>query len=126
MMFVGDKGKIMGGFRGENPQLIPEARMREYRKTNNLPEPARRERGGRQGGDPAGRNAAWITAFKGGHASYGDFLLARPITDAVNLAGISLRLAGTRLLWDSQSAKITNLPEANKFLTREYRRGWEI
>ena len=55
MMFVGDKGKILGGFRGDNPQLIPEARMRAYRTANNLPEPAPRERrgGGRQGGNPS-------------------------------------------------------------------------
>ncbi len=80
MMFVGDKGKILGGFRSENPQLIPEAKMRAYRTANNLPEPAPRQRGGggRQGGDPSARNAAWITAFKGGPASYGDFPLARP------------------------------------------------
>ena len=39
---------------------------------------------------------------------------------------ISLRLGGGRLLWDSAAAKITNIPEANKFLTREYRPGWEI
>ena len=128
MMFVGDKGKILGGFRSENPQLIPEARMRAYRTANNLPEPAPRQRGGggRQGGDPSARNAAWITAFKGGPASYGDFLLARPICDAVNLASISLRLGGRRLLWDSAAAKITNIPEANRFLTREYRPGWEL
>ncbi len=130
MMFVGDKGKILGGFRGENPQLIPEARMLAYRTANNLPEPAPRRRGGggggRQGGDPSARNAAWITAFKGGPASYGDFLLARPICDAVNLAAISLRLGGRRLLWDSAGAKITNISEANRFLTREYRPGWEL
>jgi hypothetical protein len=128
MMFVGDKGKILGGFRSENPQLIPEARMRAYRAANNLPEPAPRQRGrgGRQGGDPSARNAAWITAFKGGPASFGDFLLARPICDAVNLASISLRLGGRRLLWDSAQAKITNISEANKFLTREYRPGWEL
>ena len=127
-MFVGDKGKILGGFRGENPQLIPEARMRAYRTANNLPEPAPRQRrgGGRQGGDPSARNAAWIAAFKGGPASYGDFLLAGPICDAVNLASISLRLGGRRLLWDSADAKITNIPEANRFLTREYRPGWEM
>jgi hypothetical protein len=129
MMFVGDKGKILGGFRSENPQLIPEARMRVYRTANHLPEPAPRRRGGgggRQGGDPSARNAAWITAFKGGPASYGDFLLARPICDAVNLAAISLRLDGRRLLWDSAGAKITNIAEANRFLTREYRPGWEL
>jgi len=39
MLFVGDKGKILAGFRGENPQLIPEARMRAYRTAHNLPDP---------------------------------------------------------------------------------------
>jgi predicted dehydrogenase len=129
MMFVGDQGKILGGFHGENPQLLPEAKMRAYRAANNLPEPAprqRRGRGGRQGRDPSARNAAWINAFKGGPASYGDFLRAGPISDAVNLAAISLRLGGPRLLWDSAAAKITNIGEANKMLTREYRSGWEI
>jgi hypothetical protein len=129
MMFVGDRGKILGGFRAENPQLIPEARMRAYRKANNLPEPAPRPGrggGGRQGGDPAARNAAWIAAFKGGPASYGDFTLAGPISDAVNLASVSLRLGGRRLLWDSVGARITNLTDANRYLTRDYRPGWEL
>jgi hypothetical protein len=129
MLFVGDKGKILGGFRAENSQLIPEARMRAYRTANNLPEPPPRQRGaggGRQGGDPSMRNSAWITAFKGGPASYGDFRLAAPISDMMNLASISLRLGGRRLLFDSAAAKITNIPDANRLLTREYRPGWEI
>ena len=127
MLFVGDNGKILGGFRSENAQLIPEARMRAYRAANNLPEPAPRERGrGRQGGDPAARNAAWINAFKGGKRSYGDFSLARSISDAVNLAGISLRLGGRRLMWDSAGVKITNIADADRLLTREYRPGWEL
>jgi Oxidoreductase family, C-terminal alpha/beta domain/Oxidoreductase family, NAD-binding Rossmann fold len=128
MMFVGDKGKILGGFRAENALLVPEAKMRSYRTAHNLPEPPARQRGrgGRQGGDASARNAAWITAFKGGPASYGDFQLARPICDAMNLAMISLRLGGKRLLWDSTAAKITNITEANRFLTREYRPGWEL
>jgi hypothetical protein len=128
MIFVGDKGKILGGFRAENALLVPEAKMRSYRTAHNLPEPPARQRGrgGRQGGDASARNAAWITAFKGGPASYGDFQLARPICDAMNLAMISLRLGGKRLLWDSTAAKITNITEANRFLTREYRPGWEL
>jgi hypothetical protein len=44
----------------------------------------------------------------------------------MNLAAISLRLGGKRLLFDSASAKITNAPEANQYLTREYRPGWQI
>jgi len=130
MLFVGDTGKILGGFRAENPQLIPEAKMKAYRAANNIPEPAppqpreRRERGERPG--PSERDVAWINAFKGGPASYGDFLLGGAISDAFNLAAISLRLGGRRLLWDAKAATITNVPEANKYLTREYRRGWEI
>jgi len=124
MMFVGDKGKILGGFRAENSRLIPETKMRSYLADNHLPEPVPSERGvaaARQG-----RDAAWVNSFKGGPPSYGDFQLAGPLSDAVNLASISLRLGGKRLLWDSANAKITNLPDANKFLTRKYRPGWEI
>ena len=130
MLLVGDRGRILGGFRAENPQVIPEAKMKAYRAANNIPEPAPpqpRERGERdQRPRPSERDQAWIDAFKGGPASYGDFLLAGPISDAFNLAAISLRLGGRRLLWDAKTATITNVPEANKYLTREYRTGWAI
>jgi hypothetical protein len=129
MLLVGDRGKILGGFRAENPQVIPEAKMRAYRIANNIPDPvpAVPGAGGGQGsGGPSPRDAAWIAAFKGGPASYGDFTLAGPICDAVNLAAISLRLGGKRLLWDAAAAKITNVPEADRYLTREYRPGWDL
>jgi predicted dehydrogenase len=130
MLFVGDKGKILGGFRSENPQIIPEERMRAYRAANNNPEPAapqprpRTEQDTRPRVSP--RDQVWIDAFKGGPRTYGDFQLAGPICDAVNLAAISLRLGGRRLLWDAAAATITNVPEANAFLTREYRSGWAL
>jgi hypothetical protein len=34
--------------------------------------------------------------------------------------------APVKLLYDSANMKITNASEANKFLTREYRPGWEL
>jgi hypothetical protein len=113
MLFVGDKGRILCGFRGEYPQLVADSTSR------------RPNDGGRQSGWSA-RDAAWIAAFKGGPPSYGDFLRAGPICDAVNLASISLRLGGRRLLWDSTTAMITNIHEANRLLTRDYRPGWEL
>jgi len=36
MLLIGDKGKILGGFRGDNPQLIPESKMRSYRAENHI------------------------------------------------------------------------------------------
>ena len=122
MMFIGDSGKILAGFRGENPQIIPEKKMREYRTAKNLPESAPQQRGQGQGRN----DSAWVAAFKGGKPTYGDFLLGGPISDAFNLGAVSLRLGGRRLLFDAASMKVTNLPEANKHLVREYRTDWEL
>lgn len=122
MMLVGDQGKILGGFLCENPRIIPERKSKEYwaGKSGSAPAPTESGRG------RGGRDASWLKAFKGGGPTYGDFLLAGPISEAFNLGAISLRLGGKRLLWDAAQAKITNLPGANKFLTREYRKGWEL
>lgn len=122
MMFVGDKGKILAGFLGENARLIPERKFREFQAAKaNAASPAQAP-----ARDRRARNDSWVKAFKGGEPTNGDFLLAGPISEAFNLGAISLRLGGKRLRWNAETATITNLPEANKYLTREYRKGWEL
>jgi len=119
MMFVGDKGKILAGFRIDDPHLIPEKKMRAYMGSHTVPpQPA---------GADEERNglAEWVTACRGGKPSEASFLHAGPISDAFNLGAIACRV-GQRLEWDAQNAKIANVPEANKYLTREYRKGWEL
>lgn len=128
MMFVGDKGKILAGFRGESARLIPEQKMRDYRARKNFPEtpPAQRRQGpGQAPGERMG-DIEWVTGFRENRPTYGDFLLAGPISDAFNLAAISLRMGGRRLAFDAEQGRITNVAEANKYLTREYRKGWEL
>jgi hypothetical protein len=66
----------------------------------------------------------WIAAVRGGPQSPSSFLNAGPISEAVNLYAIALR-TGKKLLYDAESRKITNLEAANKYLFREYRKGWE-
>ena len=34
--------------------------------------------------------------------------------------------ARKKLLWDGDSMKITNMDEANQFVTRDYRSGWKL
>ena len=114
MMFVGDKGKILGGFRGEKPEIIPSSRMQSYQGEKELGE-INRER----------RSDTWSRAIKNDEESPGSFLYAGPITEAINLAAVALR-AGKKVEYDSENMKITNIERANKFLTREYRKGWEI
>jgi len=123
MMFVGDKGKILAEFRGEKPRIIPERKMREYQAAEKPADPAQQREAG-QGRRAA--SGAWVAACKGGPATYGDFLLAGPISDAFNLAAVSLRLGGRRLRFDAAAMKVTNVDEANKCLVREYRPGWEL
>ena len=117
MMFVGDKGKILGGFHGEDARVISEQAVGKpdaaAKRTQN--------RGWRSEPIPL-----WVAAIKGGKPTFGDFLLAGPISDAVNLGAVSLRLGGRRLRFDSKEARITNLPHANDLLGREYRKGWEL
>jgi len=124
MMFIGATGKILAGFRGENAQIIPEKKMREYRSAKNLPETTERRRPQERARSQA--IAEWVAACKGGKPTHGDFLLAEPISDAFNLGAVSLRLGGRRLLFDAANMKVTNVPEANKCLVREYRQGWEL
>ena len=120
MMFVGDKGKILGGFRGENARIIQERRRRASQGAER--DPQRQGRRRRGGGD---RNKMWLDAFRGGKPSPGDFLNAGPITEAVNLAAVAMRVGG-KIVYDHENMKITNRPEANKYLYREYRQGWEL
>jgi|ERR1700733_5227717 len=114
MMFVGDKGKILADFMIQNPRLLPEKKMRDYTGGK---APAPREKP-----DPL---ADWIAACRGGKPSEGNFLNAGPITEAVNLGAIACRWP-KRLEWDAANMKFTNAAEANRYLTREYRKGWEL
>jgi predicted dehydrogenase len=124
LMFVGDKGKILADFRGEDPQIIPAQKMREYLIARKLSAPpaAPREPGKAQ----LRAIGEWVAACKGGPATYGDFLQGGPISDAFNLGAVSLRLGGRKLVFDASAMRITNLPEANEHLAREYRKGWEL
>jgi hypothetical protein len=119
MMFVGDKGKILAGFHVDGARLIPEKRM----TGQPAPEP-RGRRGQRELGQLSAGLRQWIAACRGGKQSPGSFVNAWPISEAVNLYAVALR-TGKRLLYDAENMKITNVPEANKYLSREYRKGWE-
>ncbi|MFY9725714.1 MAG: gfo/Idh/MocA family oxidoreductase, partial [Bryobacteraceae bacterium] len=109
-------GKILAGFHVDSPHLIPESKMRGY-TTPPAPE------------QPSGDRVQpgllkWVEACRGGAPSPGSFLNAWPISEAVNLYAVALR-TGRKLEYDAESMKITNDSEANNYLSREYRKGWE-
>jgi len=112
MMFVGDQGKILAGFHGTNPQIISGKRAGE-----SYTHPTR---------ESAERNVpkTFIEASLAGKQCLGSIRDAWPLTEAINLYAVALR-AGKTLYYDGAAMKITNVPEANKYLSREYRKGWD-
>ena len=111
ILFVGDEGSIIGSFRGQGPRLFTKGQHEPLAVT--------------QIERPAKRFSPWLDACRGGNASPGNFLNAAALTDTVNLGTVALR-AGKKITFDSENMKITNSSQANRFLFREYRKGWEL
>jgi hypothetical protein len=73
-----------------------------------------------------GHYAEWISAIKGGPAPLSNFVdYSGPLTEAVLLGNVAIR-AGQKIEWDSKNLKVTNVPDANRFLRKQYPKGWEI
>lgn len=68
----------------------------------------------------------FVDACLGGEKTESHFLQIAPMTEAVLLGTAAIRVPGTVLQWDAAARKVTNCPEANRFLRRTYRKGWEL
>jgi len=53
------------------------------------------------------------------------FSYAGPLTEAYLLGNIALKV-GQKIEWDAKNMRVTNCPEANQYVSREYRKGWEL
>lgn len=113
MMFVGDQGKILAGFHGNNPQVISGKRAEPVKGIPN------------HDGDSKYIPRTFVDAIKAGKQCAGSFRDAWPITEAANLYAVALR-TGKTLYYDAASQKITSSSEANAYLGREYRKGFEL
>jgi hypothetical protein len=115
MLIIGDKGKILCDFRGNQPRLIPKSRQQAFEGSIALPEY-----------DATSGDDEWVNAIRNGKKSKGSFEQVGSLAEAVTLANIALRVPYKRLNWDAQKMEFTNSPEATKLVRREeYRPGWE-
>jgi hypothetical protein len=121
MMFTGDKGKIVAGFRIEEPRLITRGK---YQESAGGEPAAPRRRQQREPGQLSPGVRQWIQACRGGKPSPGSFQNAAGLAEAAALYGVALR-TGRKLVYDATTSEIKNVPEAAKYLARQYRKGWE-
>ncbi len=67
----------------------------------------------------------WIAACKAGKQPCAHFEYSAGLTEMVLLGNVAL-LAGQPIEWDREKLEVTNAPEADRFIRREYRPGWSL
>jgi len=112
--FVGEKGHLIQGTYGNAPRKYVDGQI---------------EKGDQATDDDLEENTShhvnWLRACKTGKAARSDFSYAGPLTELVLLGNIAIR-TGQPIEWDAANMRITNVPEANAYLKREYREGWKL
>ena len=110
VLFVGAKGMILYDY--ERHILLPESQFQGHR----APEPTLPRVKGHQ--------AEWIECAKSGKQASSNFAYAGLLTEANHLGNVAYR-TGKKILWDAKNMRATNAPEADQYIHRIYRRGWE-
>ena len=100
----GSQGTIMAGVYGESPRIIPEKRMKEVKLP---PKTLPRVKGTHE--------QDWVRACKTGTPAGADFAYSGPLTETCLLGNIAKRI-DSRIVWDAENLKITNLPDANQWV----------
>ncbi|RQO77308.1 oxidoreductase [Pedobacter sp. KBW01] len=132
-LFIGTKGKMMSETYSANPKLLPLSRNNDIKvkpKYARVPDGAN------------GHYKQWVEAAIAGYGKQevsSPFEIAGPLTEALLMANLAIRSFDiqktvngkvtypgryTKMLWDNDNMKVTNFDEANQFVKREYRKGW--
>jgi predicted dehydrogenase len=121
LLLVGEHGTLYSpNDYGARHVLLPRDKFKNFMP----PEPwLPRTRG--LGDEDARHMQEWATACRGGEPAMSNFNYAGRLTETMILGNLALR-AGGKIEWDAKDQKVTNLPEANKFVRREYRSGYTI
>jgi len=111
-LLIGEKGVIYDpSAYCRSPRLIPESRMKEMR-SKLPPKTLPRIKGGHYG--------EWIQACKGGPMPGSNFEHSGPLTEMVQLGNVAIR-TGSKIGWNAENLRCTNLPEANRLVNKNYR-----
>jgi predicted dehydrogenase len=110
-LFVGEQGMIVSDY-GRH-LLLPEEKFADYKR----PEPTIPS--------SIGHHQEWLQAIRTGGVTTCNFDYSGALTEAVMLGVVSYR-SGQALEWDAAKLKVTNAPESQQFVHKEYRKGWTL
>ncbi len=111
VMFVGTEGKMFADY--GRYRLFPTDKFADFEPpAKSIP-------------DSIGHHNEWIKACKEGSPTTCNFDYSGALTESVLLGNVAYRV-GKPLEWDAENLKATNCPEADKYISKVYRPGWEV
>jgi len=115
-LYIGTEGYLTAGEYGGDARLLPDEKMKDYTKPDKtIP---------RIPGENPYRH--WLEGIRSGQKTVSDFSYAAALTEVANMGNVALHCGDKELEVDVVNMRITNVPEANQLLTKEYRKGWEL
>ena len=109
-MVIGTEGALLNGL-GRAPVLLPEENFKDYPRT----------RFGERN-----HYHHFVDACLGGEKTESHFAQTGPMTEAILLGTVAIRVPDQKLNWDAKRMKFPNHSEAERYLRRSYRHGWEM
>ncbi len=110
-LLVGSQGMLIADY--GHHELFPKEKFADFRPPpRTIPE-------------SPGHANEWLAACKAGTPTGTHFGYSGPLTETVLLGTVAYR-TGQKLHWDAENLRVTNCPEANQYVQREYRKGWTL
>ncbi|GAA4302852.1 Gfo/Idh/MocA family oxidoreductase [Compostibacter hankyongensis] len=108
-ILIGSEGALLIPHQG-TPVLLPESKFKDHKRP-----------------DMQDQNHYhnFVNACLGGPGTESFFARSGPMTETVLLGTVAIRVPDTLLEWDAEHLKFPNHPEAEKYLRRSYRHGWD-
>jgi predicted dehydrogenase len=116
-LFIGDKGMLLSDY--SKHVLLPQEEFVDFKGPETfLPRVP-------SGTEKRGQHAEWVAACKGGDPTLSNFEYAGLLTEANHLGNVAYR-SGKKIQWDTKEMRATNAPDAERYIKREYRKGWKL
>ena len=111
VMFVGSEGMLFANY--GSYKLFPQEKFAKFEP----PEQSIQ--------NSIGHHAERIKACKDGSPTTCNFDYSGALTESVLLGNVAYR-SGKSLEWDAANLNVKNTTEADKYIRKEYRKGWEV
>jgi predicted dehydrogenase len=109
-IYIGTEGVLYSPYIAA-PVLLPADKFKDYA----LPR--------QEGGD---HYIQFVEACRGNGTTSTPFSYSGPLTEGVLFGCLATRFPQQTLEWDGMQMQVTNVAEANSFVRRRYRKGWEV